>query len=134
MNRRMRPQEAITGINVTPLVDVCLVLVIIFMVLAPLTMQAGIEVSSSNSNAVKATYAARDVVAIILEDDGRLKIDSKTISWDMLSSTLTTALARNVPKAVSISASPQASVEQVVEIMDVSKQAGAKKLALINPS
>ena len=40
-------------INVTPLVDVCLVLVIIFMVISPFAMQAGIEVASSRKGAMK---------------------------------------------------------------------------------
>ena len=52
---RKRPASAaaITDINVTPLVDVCLVLVIIFMVIAPMAMQSGIEVASSKVGAAK---------------------------------------------------------------------------------
>ena len=71
MKRRILVTEAITSINVTPLVDVCLVLVIIFMVLTPLTMQAGIEVSNSRANASVGVSAARDVVVWPRPGEGR---------------------------------------------------------------
>ena len=47
----MDDQEAITDINVTPLVDVALVLVIIFMAVSPFMLQAGIVVSESKAGA-----------------------------------------------------------------------------------
>ena len=126
--------SAITEINVTPLVDVCLVLVIIFMVLAPFAMQAGIEVASSRKGAAQAQAALRENVNVVLDEKGQVQVNGRPVRWEELGQALKTALARSRDKLVSVNASPKAEVGQVVEILDASKQGGAKKLALLNPS
>lgn len=128
------PQGPICDINVTPLVDVCLVLVIIFMVIAPFALQAGIEVASSRKGAVKAHAAAAKNVNVLLDDRGRVKVDGKDVKWEDLPGVLKVRIETSKDRLVSLDASPKANVGQVVEILDASKQGGAKKLALINPS
>lgn len=123
---------AITDINVTPLVDVCLVLVIIFMVIAPFAMQSGIEVASSKKGAAQGLSAANESVNVDLDDKGKLKVNGKTVKWEELGTAVATALVRSRDKVVSVTASPQAEVGQVVDVLDASKQNGAKKLALVN--
>ena len=129
-----KADEPITDINVTPLVDVCLVLVIIFMVLAPMAMQAGIEVASSKVGAAKAEASLSQNVTVVLDDKGRLSVNGRAARWEDLGGLMTAALARSKDKLVSVDASPKADVGQVVEILDVAKQGGAKRLALLNRS
>ena len=122
----------ITDINVTPLVDVCLVLVIIFMAVAAFTLQAGIEVATTRLGAAKGKAALSENVRVMLDDKGVLRVNGRKISWDKLDQTLREALMKSRDKLVSLDASPQATVGQVVEILDASKQNGARRLALMD--
>lgn len=123
----------ITEINVTPLVDVCLVLVIIFMVLAPLVMQAGIDVASSKAGAAKGRSALSKNVLVELDKKLALKVNGRGVRWADLKESIRSALARSKDRLVSVKASREALVGQVVEILDDSRQAGAKSLAIVNP-
>lgn len=126
-------QGQITDINVTPLVDVCLVLVIIFMVLAPFAMQAGIEIASTRMGASRGRTSFKENVNISLDGKGIIKVNGKTVAWPELGQTVARALELSRDKLVGLNASPEASVGQVVEILDTSKQSGAKRLAVLNP-
>lgn len=122
----------ITDINVTPLVDVCLVLVIIFMVIAPFALQAGIEVASSRKGAAKGQAAVSKNVLIRLDARGRLKVNGKDVAWEGLGEALRQAVAASEDKLVSLDADPDIDVGRVVEVLDASKQGGAQRLALLN--
>ena len=124
---------AITDINVTPLVDVCLVLVIIFMVISPFAMEAGIEIGTSRQGMLKAKAAFKENVNIVLSGEGVVKINGRKVEWEDLGEAIQKALSQSPDKLVSLNASPQALTGQVVEILDVSKQNGARRLAILNP-
>lgn len=126
-------QGPITEINVTPLVDVCLVLVIIFMVIAPFVMQAGIEIGSSGKSVKKGETSFKDNVNVVLSADGSIRINGQPATWQNLAQSLREALDRSRDRLVSLSASEEATVGQVVEILDTSKQNGAIRLAVLNP-
>ncbi|MFA6578369.1 MAG: biopolymer transporter ExbD [Elusimicrobiota bacterium] len=126
-------QGPITDINVTPLVGVCLVLVIIFMVIAPFALQAGIEVSSTRMGAAKGKAALERNVRVLLDEKRRLQINGEAVSWEDFDAKLRAAVSRSADKLVSVDASPKAQVSDVVEILDMAKQNGARRLALLNP-
>jgi biopolymer transport protein ExbD len=130
--KRIGGAGAITDINVTPLVDVCLVLVIIFMVIAPMTMQAGIEVAGSKVGAAKGEAAVSQNVAVVLDDKGRLTVNRRPVKWEELGDAIGQALLRSKDGLVSVDASPKADVGAVVDILDSAKQKGAKRVALLN--
>jgi biopolymer transport protein ExbD len=123
----------ITDINVTPLVDVCLVLVIIFMVVSPLAMQASIEVASTRVGAPKAQAALTKNVDVVLDARGGVTVNGAVVSWINLPQALKKAISRSHDRMVGLKASPKAPLGRVVEILDDAKQNGAKKVALINP-
>ena len=123
---------AITDINVTPLVDVCLVMVIIFMVIAPMAMQSGIEVGASKKGAATGESAVNDSVAVVLDDKGRVSVNGKGVKLDDLGAAIEAGLKRSKDGLVSLEASPKAEVGPVVDILDVAKQRGAKRVALVN--
>ena len=123
---------AITDINVTPLVDVCLVLVIIFMVIAPMAMQSGIEVGATTRGAAKGETAINENVAVKLDEKARLTVNGKPVKWDELGAAVESALARSKDKLVSLEASPKLEVGPIVDVLDISKQRGAKRVALVN--
>ena len=75
-----REDEPITDINITPLVDVSLVLVIIFMAIAPYAIQAGLKVLESRATTAVGKVSASENVSIKLAKDGRLTINGTRVA------------------------------------------------------
>lgn len=123
--------EAITEINITPLVDVCLVLVIIFMAVAPMAMIAGIKVLESRAKAAEGKVAADDNVQIRLTEAGKLTVNGAAVELAELRRTLLGAVGKSKDKMVIITADERNRVGQVVSILDTAKQSGALKLAIM---
>lgn len=126
-----RADEAITDINLTPLVDVSLVLVIIFMAVAPFAVQAGIKVLESKKSASQGKASLSDTVSVTLRQDGSLQINGKRSDFASLPAALQDALGRSKEKMVVVGADDGNRVGQVVEVLDAAKQAGAVKLAIL---
>lgn len=126
-----RDDEPITDINITPLVDVSLVLVIIFMAIAPFAVQAGIKVLESRASAAVGKVAASENVAIKLTRDGKLTVNGQPADFPTLFAKTQAALALSRDKMVVVTADDDNKVGEVVEVMDTAKQAGAVKIAIM---
>ncbi|MBI4386048.1 MAG: biopolymer transporter ExbD [Elusimicrobia bacterium] len=126
-----RDDQPITDINLTPLVDVSLVLVIIFMAVAPFAVVAGIKVLESRAGAAQGKTAVTENVQVVLSRDGTVTINGRKADFPSLLATLQEALGRSKEKMVVLTADDNNRVGQVVEILDASKQAGAVKLAIL---
>jgi biopolymer transport protein ExbD len=124
--------DAITEINVTPLVDVALVLVIIFMVVSPFILQAGIVVSESKAGAATGKASLDQNVQISLSAEGQIKVNDKITPLEDLSLALKEAIAKSKDGLVTLQAETKNRVGQVVQILDLAKQSGAKKVAILN--
>ncbi len=120
----------ITSINVTPLVDVCLVLVIIFMLIAPFAMQAGIRAAQTKAGAAVGIAQAESNVSVNLTPETVL-VNGKVVAWETLPIALTHAIAKSKDKLVCVTATADTDVGRVVDVLDTSKQMGAKKLAIM---
>ncbi len=123
-------KDAISEINVTPLVDVCLVLVIIFMVTAPLTMQAGIIVGSSKVDAAEGKVSQNESVAVRLTKDN-IYLNDKAVSIEALPALMTAKLKVNKNKVVTISSDDDVKHGLVVQVLDIAKQSGAEGLSIM---
>jgi len=121
----------ISDINVTPLVDVCLVLVIIFMVTANFVMQAGINLTQSAAGAAVGKKSSEENVNLILTSDNKVILNGREIARAELMRELTVSISKSKDKLVTITADKKNLVEQVVDVMDASKQAGALKLSVL---
>jgi len=130
--KRAASGGAITEINVTPLVDVCLVLVIIFMVIAPMAMQSGIEVAGSKAGAAKGEAALSENVTVVLDEKDRVTVNGRAVAWKEFGDRVAAALKKSKDGLVSVDATPKAEVGRVVEILDTVKQRGARRVALLN--
>ena len=126
-----KEDEPITQINVTPLVDVCLVLVIIFMAVAPMAVTLGIKVLETRSSTAEGKTSADENVNIKITPDGVISINGTKTDGVTFRGTLAAALARSKDKMVIVTADARNKVGLVVEVLDVSKQAGALKLAVM---
>ncbi len=123
--------EPITDINLTPLVDVSLVLVIIFMAVAPFALQAGIKVLQSKASAQVGKVSLSESVQVKLTEAGALTINGVAVQRENYPAGIAKALEKSADKFVIIKADTGNRVGQVVTLLDDAKQAGALKMALM---
>jgi biopolymer transport protein ExbD len=130
VKRRVPEAELITKVNVTPIIDVALVLVIILLVTAPLMSVADLPVNLPQA----ATREAEDErnVSITLGSDGRLAVDERAVRIEELRAAVAARLAEggNPEVLVVVRADSDASYDQVQELLTAARQAGAKRLAI----
>jgi len=126
-----KSDEAITDINVTPLVDVSLVLVIIFMAVAPFAVQSGIKVLQSKASAQVGKVSLSESLQVKLTVEGRITLNGAEIQTADFPLRIAAALLTSKDKFVIIKADDGNKVGDVVGLMDTAKQAGALKMALM---
>lgn len=126
-----KADEPITEINLTPLVDVCLVLVIIFMAVAPMALTAGISVLHSRAKAAEGKTALTENVQVKLALNGGITINGAAVLPENILQKMSEALERSKDKMVMVSADVGNHVGQVVGILDMAKQCGAAKVAIL---
>jgi biopolymer transport protein TolR len=122
-------RRAMTDINVTPLVDVMLVLLIIFMVTAPL-IQSGVKVDLPKASAQQMEHSEEKLVLTITRDR-RIFLGDAEIRGDQLEKKLATNARIQKDKELYLHADRSLPYGQVVEIMAVARRAGVESLGMI---
>lgn len=125
--------EEISDINITPMADLSLTLLIILMIISPMIMQSMLKVYASHAavQAVERQMKVDKPLYIEIKKNG-LYLNSKKMQSDRdLLLHLRGELSRNAKKMVMITADIGTTHGIVVHILDISKQAGAEKLSLI---
>jgi len=128
--RRQAWSEMITRPNMTPLIDVALVLVIIMLVTAPMLSVADLPVNLPQA-ATREAENERNV-SITLGADGRLAVDEQVVSFDALVMTLQKRLAEpgNRDVLVVVRADSGAPYSSVKRLLEQARAAGATRLAI----
>lgn len=121
-------EDAITGINITPLVDVVLVVLIIFMATAPMIARRAIKVDVPR--VAKSDRAATEALSITLDGARRLTIGGRPVELAQLKSLLAAAVASRPDQAVSLSADKTLPYGEVASLLDVVRGAGVRKVGL----
>ena len=121
--------DLVTGINVTPLVDVCLVLVIIFMVTAPLLSEPVFKVSLPQARTQEGEEKEKIVVSLAKE--ARYAVNEKEFT---VKEPFFKALAQTIKesglKLVIIKADQDAGYGLLTDVMKLSKEAGASSITI----
>ena len=117
-------------INVTPMVDVMLVLLIIFMITAPL-MVAGVPVNLPNSSAA-APAGTADPVVVSVDNSGRLFLADAEVDIDRLIAALIDLYKETPDATVQVRGDRQIQYGRVMEVVDAIGLAGFGKIALIS--
>lgn len=118
--------EPISDINVTPLVDVCLVLVIIFMVTAPLFSQPVMEVELPK--AITDEGESAENITITIDPDEQIAVNAKQVTIEELKGELKAKILESSDKYVIIRADKLTNHGIVIKALDMAKELGAKKL------
>ena len=121
--------EQITGINITPLVDVMLVLLIIFMVTANLINAKSIAVELPKAATGQETAGVRNL-AFVVDKSGNLFLDGKPMEIAELPSFVDTARAQNTALQALIGADKAAPYGTVVKVIDELRRNGVNDFAL----
>ncbi len=121
-----------SSINVTPMVDVMLVLLIIFMVITPM-LQKGVSVDlAKTNNPVQMPDADKeDALLVAVTRDGKVFFGSDQIAPDQLTNKIKDKLANKTDKRVFVRADARAKYGTVTEVVDNVRSAGVDQLGLL---
>lgn len=123
-------KKPIVQINLTPLVDVSLVLVVIFMATAPMFLQSGIIVTSGNARIKSAGVAQAESILVRLTGSG-IVLNQKNVSETELPTMLKAMLIHSQDRKIIIRPDREVKHGRVIRIMDLAKQAGAGTLVIL---
>jgi biopolymer transport protein TolR len=121
-----------SDINVTPMVDVMLVLLIIFMVVTPM-LQKGVSVDMAKVNSPNPMPDAdkEDALLVAVQRDGTVFFGQEKIPSDQLTQKIKDRLANRTDKRVFLKADARAKFGSVVEVVDDVRAAGVDQLGLL---
>jgi biopolymer transport protein TolR len=131
VSRGSRRRRAVSEINMVPFIDVMLVLLIIFMVSAPLITTGLVELPSVG----KAAHKPEHAIELIVGTDERLRMridaaEPQPVAFAQLATRVKQAQGGNAQTPVVISADKSVKYEQVVRAMDVLQRAGIQRVGL----
>jgi biopolymer transport protein TolR len=125
-----------SDMNVTPLIDVLLVLLIIFMVITPLTpkgLDALVPQPPKDQQQKQVNPTDRTVVVQVLKAAGQpaLKINQEDVTWDKLQGRLEEIYKTRAEKVMFVKADTDLPFENVAQVIDIAHSAGVEKVGLI---
>ena len=117
-------------INVTPLADVMLVLLIIFMVVTPM-IKPGVDVTVPDAENSEEHPGDETTLVLSMREDGTLFLNRHRIAEAEVSSKLSSMLERRVDKTLFLKASEGLGYGRVLAMMDICRRAGVVEVALV---
>ena len=116
-------------INMVPIIDITLILLIIFMVMSPMLVQMQLTVDLPKSKAIN-TQAEDDVIRIEVQRNGTISVMNKTLTLKNLERELILRMGKANKKTILVQADKDVPIQQVVDVFDVAKKLGAAKLGI----
>jgi len=128
----LRVATSLSEINVVPLVDVMLVLLVIFMVTAPM-MQQGMAVNLPTARRADPVTAQPIYVTVpaSFRADRRLQIGDETISVDLLPERMRQVLGATEDRNVFVRTDGQVTMQEFMQVTDLLKDAGVERVGLL---
>jgi len=117
-------------INMIPFIDISLVLLIIFMVMTPFLVRSQIKVNLPKANAAEKESSQQNMVEILVDRNGAILIDGRTVAPDAVEATLKGLVTDLENQPVVIEADKDVPFEHVVVVMDAAKKIGVAKLGV----
>ncbi|HEV3037805.1 MAG TPA: biopolymer transporter ExbD [Candidatus Angelobacter sp.] len=129
---RSKASKVNSNINVTPMVDVMLVLLIIFMVITPM-LQPGTPVDLAKTlNPIEMPDATRpDVLMIALAHDGKIFLDNEIVTNDALTQRVKDQMTNRANRTVYVRADARTRYKFLVAVVDDVRSAGVDQLGLL---
>lgn len=130
-SRRRKTHRAMSEINVTPFVDVMLVLLIVFMVTAPL-LTVGVPVDLPRTKARAMSEQDSTPLEITVSREGKVLIGETSVTTERLKAMLAAIAENGVDRRIYIRADQSLAYGTVMEVMAAVNLAGFNKVALIS--
>jgi biopolymer transport protein ExbD/biopolymer transport protein TolR len=132
INKRDEGKKVNSNINVTPMVDVMLVLLIIFMVITPmLNNKVNVTLPTANAAIIMDNANKEDAVIVAVTRDGRIFLGGDQITLDDLGPKISAKLENKTDKEVFLRADIRANYGKVMDAVDGIRSAGVSELGLI---
>ena len=126
---RSKGSEPMSEINVTPMVDVMLVLLVIFILTAPL-LASSIKLDLPKTDAATASEAPK-FVALVIDKAGQIYLNDKPIALDALRASLMQTAVKNPDTEVQLRADETVPYGKVVEVMGAVQKAGLNRIGFV---
>lgn len=123
-------EEAIVAeINMTPLIDIMLVLLIVFMVSSTAALESGMDIELPKTALTNEKKEA-EILVISLSKEGNVAVHGKQVKPDEISRKIASSLAELKTDSVILEGDTSANLGKAIELMDMAKVAGAKNFSI----
>ena len=131
-NQQGRTQTSLSEINITPFVDVVLVLLIIFMVVTPMLQKTHqVDLAPTNNAHDMKDADKDDAVVVAVTRDGTLYLQNAKITKEAITNEVKDQIANRLDKTVYVKADARAKYGDVVAVVDEIRSAGVDQLGLL---
>jgi biopolymer transport protein ExbD len=130
MNQNSGDDENIMSeINMTPLIDIMLVLLIIFMVTSTAALESGLDIELPKTQ-ITNEKKQDEILIITLDKDGKVAIAGKSVAEADVGTTIANTLKEMKTESVILEGDTKAFLGTAVQLMDLAKSAGAKNFSI----
>ena len=130
---KFKAPPVVADINVTPMVDVMLVMLIIFMVITPmLTKGIPVDLVKTKNPISMADADKDDAILVAVSRDGKIYFGSKQITNDQLVTKVKDMLTNRISKVAYRKCDSRARYEKVVEVVDTVRSTGVDQVGLLS--
>jgi biopolymer transport protein ExbD len=122
-------EKIVAEINMTPLIDIMLVLLIIFMVTSTAALESGLDIELPKTQ-ITNEKKQDEILMITLDKDGKVSIQGKIVADQDLPMKIANTLKELKTESVILEGDTKAFLGKAVELMDLAKAAGAKNFSI----
>lgn len=127
---KLQAQALNSDINVTPLVDVCLVLLIIFMVVTPM-LQKGVPVVLPKTDAPQKTPDTEKQLQISVKEDGTVYLGNLVVRKDQVQSELKSIFEKSPDREIAVKGDKRVKYGLVLDVLKACREVGFQDVGLI---
>jgi biopolymer transport protein ExbD len=121
--------EIVSDINMTPLIDIMLVLLVVFMVSSSVALESGMDIELPKTALTNEKKEA-EILVISLSKDGHVAVHGKQVKTEEISRRIASSLAELKTDSVILEGDTSANLGKAIELMDMAKVAGAKNFSI----
>jgi biopolymer transport protein ExbD len=124
------PLHSLSELNITPLLDLCFVLLIIFMITTPL-MENSVDLVVPSSSTAKGEVNPAEVQMVEMDRNDTLKLNNEVTTAENLEATLTALKAQGKPVSVVVRPDRDVPIQKFIGVMDILKRVGIGKVGVM---
>ena len=129
-SRGKRARAPMAEINIIPLVDVVLVLLIIFMATTAFVKESGLNMKLPTAKTTENAPDSQQELSIALTNDGKIYLNAKESNLPQVQAAMTQHAKKNNGTPVVIKGDQSVELQRVVQVMDMAKQAGLPRVTV----